>query len=84
MIGKGYIKYSINDKNCKIKISKNFKNNKEILVKFKKENDLSWNYHAPTVVFKNAYEVIGYILSNLENSNMIFSIKSTIKSIQTK
>jgi len=79
----GYFKYYNKEgKSCRIKFDNDFKFIEEkkkfnIIIKFKKDDETLWNYHSPFRKFKSIFEIINYILKNLENDKMVFKISKS-------
>ena len=72
---KDYFKfYNKEGKKAYIKISKNFKNFKNPIIKFKRPQDDDWLYHLPNKKFKNCLEAVEFIMKNLETNNTKFKI----------
>jgi len=70
-----YYKYYTKDGKCaKIKFQKNIIANLPIIIKFKRPDDELWNFHTPDKTFKNSFEVIEYILENLETNRTKFKV----------
>ena len=71
-----YKYYNSEGKVCRIKISDKIKcqENFECLISFWHANDAEWKMHSPSKVFKDIFEVINFILKNLENDRVVFKI----------
>jgi len=52
-----------------------FENSREILVKFKDQDEIEWKFHSPSKKFNNVFDIIKYIGMNLENTNVVFKIQ---------
>jgi len=61
---------------CRIKVAKSAlkKFDNEFIVKFKGAKDEFWMWHFPSKKFRDASEVIVFILKNLNSKNMVFKI----------
>jgi len=73
----GYFKhYNKEGIACRIKVAKSAlkKFNDEFIVKFKDAKDEFWMWHVPHKRFRDASEVIVFILKNLDSDNMVFKI----------
>jgi len=73
----GYFKhYNKEGISCRIKVAKSAlaKTDSELMVKFKGSKDEFWSWHFPRRKFRDASEVIVFILKNLVNENMVFKI----------
>ncbi len=71
---------------CKIKMSKRFSrygsNSFQVLIRFRPENTLDWLYHVPEHEFENTTEVLSFIISNLETTDMQFKVFPIAKTLE--
>lgn len=76
----GYYKYyNKNGVSCRVKFENKMAINSKtanVIIEFNKENDIEVsNMHMPARYFNNDFEILNFILKNLETSNLVFKVK---------
>ena len=69
-----YKHYNKNGTSCRIKIKKEPQG--QVIIKFRDQDSITWNYFVPSKLFGDSSEVIHYLVQNLEKSGTLFEVIS--------